>query len=154
MLNYDFVCKIFFRIFFTFLYTTLLGKFSQKLTFSKSSWNCLIVSKSKVLSKYHNIRILWSKWRDWSKSHYLALIFFIIFLEVKYLKYNSWLKIFQVYRDNIIYDKFIKKNVKSWFLFLQNFFQNFFTFLYTTLLGKFSQKLTFSKSSWNCLIVK
>ena len=35
MLNHDFFffCKIFFRIFFTFLYTTLLGKFSQKLTF-------------------------------------------------------------------------------------------------------------------------
>ena len=50
---------------------------------------------------------------------------------------------------------FSKKNVKSWFFFAM-FSSEFFHFsLYDKifLLGKFSQKLTFSKSSWNCLIV-
>ena len=83
-----------------------------------------------------------------------SINFFIIFLEVKYLKYNIWLKVFDVDKFNIIYDKFIKKNVKSWFFFFAKFSSEFFHFSLYDPFGKFSQKLTFSKSSWNCLIVK
>ena len=83
-----------------------------------------------------------------------SINFFIIFLEVKYLKYNIGLKIFQVYRDNKIYDLFLNKNCKIMIIFAKFSSEFFFTFLYANLFGKFSQKLTFSKSSRNCLIVK
>ena len=44
MLNHDFFCcKIFLRIFSLFFIRPFWVKFSQKLTFSKSSGNCLIV---------------------------------------------------------------------------------------------------------------